>query len=228
MKNRLLLALFLLVVFVGIGTWVLRGPLSPPAPHTPVPVAVGKPSLPAGHSPEGAAPQVIAPSPPPEAVLPVPVDPPTERVASAAPPTTDANNPPPAPPVRRTGPLRIPAGAPIPELFPNQELRDDIIRLASTYDVAQIPTIARYLQHKEETVRDTARIGLIQIGDAKAVPYLQTAALKARTPEEATALREAAEFLGLPNSSEAPPPTPSADDSPASALPESSGDGSDK
>lgn len=93
----------------------------------------------------------------------------------------------------------IPAGQPVPELFPYQSERDEISRLASTYDAKQIPAIAAYLGHKDATVRDAARLGLVQLGEEKAVPILKEAAKKAATPEEATLLNESAEFLALPS-----------------------------
>lgn len=100
------------------------------------------------------------------------------------------------------GKLFIKAGEPIPELFPHQAERDELIRLASTYDTKNIPKIADSLSHADASVRDTARQALVQIGDGAAIPYLRAASKTAREPEEIESLNEAIQFLSLPHISE--------------------------
>ena len=92
-------------------------------------------------------------------------------------------------------PLRIPAGQPIPEVFPHEKERDAIQSLAATYDARHIPEIAAFLDHPDPLVRAAACQGLVQLSSPEAVPVLRAAAAKARSEEEATALREAADFL---------------------------------
>ncbi len=94
--------------------------------------------------------------------------------------------------------LTIPVGAPIPELFPFQAERDTLQQLASTYDTTQIPTIAGYLRHSDRRVRDSAINSLVQLGDASAIPYLESAAQTAE-PEEKKRIQEAVTFLKLPS-----------------------------
>lgn len=73
------------------------------------------------------------------------------------------------------------------------------MRLATTYDPANIPAIAKSLSHSDATVREAARQALIQIGDRSAIPHLKAAKTAARDPEEAESLRETIEFLELPH-----------------------------
>jgi HEAT repeat protein len=100
------------------------------------------------------------------------------------------------------GKLVIKAGQPIPELFPYQAERDELIRLASTYDPKNIATIAESLNHADATVREAARQALIQIGDPAAIPHLRAASKSARVPEEAQSIKEIIEFLSLPHISD--------------------------
>jgi len=72
-----------------------------------------------------------------------------------------------------------------------------IDELTVTYDAAAVPDLARYLKHADPEIRAAARDGLINLGERAAIPFLQEAA-KTASAEEATALREAAEFLALP------------------------------
>jgi len=91
----------------------------------------------------------------------------------------------------------MPAGKPLPEIFPHQAQRDAIQTLASTYDPKVIPKIAAYLSDSDETVRAAAVNALIQIGSSEAIPYLKAAQSSAET-DEADRLRETIEFLSLP------------------------------
>ena len=101
------------------------------------------------------------------------------------------------PPRRRQPgePLRIPAGQSIPEVFPHEKVRDKIQSLAATYDARSIPEIAAFLDHGDPLVRNAALQGLLQLSSPEAVPVLRAAAAKAKSAEEAEALREAADFL---------------------------------
>lgn len=95
--------------------------------------------------------------------------------------------------------ILIPAGQPVPELFPFQAERDAIFDIVASDTKTKIPAIAAYFSHRDATVREAARQGLVQLGDEKAIPVLKEAAAKAPTEEERNSLLESAEFLSLPN-----------------------------
>ncbi|HTJ77989.1 MAG TPA: HEAT repeat domain-containing protein [Rariglobus sp.] len=115
--------------------------------------------------------------------------------------STHLDTPPPstAPPLVGHIPaqVRIPAGKPLPEIFPHQAERDAIQTLAITYDPKYIPKIATYLNHSDETVRAAAINALVQIGNSDAIPYLKAAELNAEG-DEADRLHQVIEFLSIP------------------------------
>lgn len=155
-------------------------------------IAVSRP-VPAPEAPSPAPHVVVAsPSPPPA------VTPSVEEAPVTVPPKPAPVNVAKAAEGSRYARIVIKEGDPVPELFPHQAERETISQLATTYDPTQIPKIAAYLGHSDAMVREAARVGLIQLGDAAAAPVLTEAAKKAPTPEEAALLREAAEFLALP------------------------------
>lgn len=69
---------------------------------------------------------------------------------------------------------------------------------AITYSPAGVKAILPYLQDPDPAIRRAARDGLVQLGEADAVPFLREAALQAEDPEEIASLREAADLLALP------------------------------
>lgn len=92
------------------------------------------------------------------------------------------------------------AAAPLataPSLPAGEAALQAIDELTVTYDAASVPDLARYLKHSDPEIRSAARDGLINLGERAAIPFLQEAA-KTAPAEEATALREAADFLALP------------------------------
>jgi hypothetical protein len=91
----------------------------------------------------------------------------------------------------------IKKGQPIPELFPHQEEREVIHKLASSYNPQNIPAIAAYLLHTDETVRGSATNGLVQIGDAAAIPYLKNAERRSKNAIEMQFFRDSIRFLEL-------------------------------
>lgn len=95
--------------------------------------------------------------------------------------------------------LTIKAGEPIPELFPHQAERTQLYALAATQDPNNIPTIASSLTHQDANVREAARQALIQMGNSAAIPHLQKALASNQEAAEKELLREAIEFLSLPN-----------------------------
>ncbi len=109
--------------------------------------------------------------------------------------TADTAN---APRQLKRGRLKVPKGQPIPEVFPHQAERQSIQQLADTYDVKNIPAIAVYLNHTDDTVRTAARMALVQIGDASAASYLESALQQNHGEEETEAIKEAISFLKLP------------------------------
>ena len=82
-------------------------------------------------------------------------------------------------------------------MLAGEAAQEAITDLASTYDAASVPALARYLGHSDPETRAAARDGLIQLGERAAIPFLEAAA-KTAPAEEAKALHEAAEFLALP------------------------------
>ena len=117
--------------------------------------------------------------------------------AHTDPPVTEADLPPLRQRVGPPGPVQVRADQPIPEIFPHQAERDAVQALVTTYDAARIPEIARYLSHEDATVRDAARLGLVQLGHRDAIPFLKVA-LKRATVEESEQLRNDIDFLSLP------------------------------
>jgi hypothetical protein len=67
-----------------------------------------------------------------------------------------------------------------------------------TYDPAGVGVIRPFLLDPDPAVRRAARDGMVQLGEADAVPWLRDAASKLADPAEITALREAADLLELP------------------------------
>lgn len=184
MKNRPLLPVLIVLAAAALGIllFATRSPAPSPAPAE---LSRKPPELGSG------IPAAGSPSVPNQPAEPSPAAP----VAGEEPPK-------PAPVGSRGGhkrqpgePLRIPAGQPIPEVFPYQKERDTIQSLASTYDARRIPEIAAFLDHADPLVREAALQGLLQLSSPEAAPVLRAAAAKAKNPEEATALREAADFL---------------------------------
>lgn len=70
-----------------------------------------------------------------------------------------------------------------------------------TYDAKALPRIEPYLLHADPEIREAAKNGMINLGDAAAGPMLRKASQNAPTPQEAVALLEAANFVELPSGS---------------------------
>ena len=106
----------------------------------------------------------------------------------------------------KSGPVRIRKGEPIPELFPHEKERDEIIRLSTLPpESGVLSTVAAYLKHDDANVREEARTALLRLSSPLAIPYLKEAAGSAKSAEEAKDLREAAEFLALVQDQANPP-----------------------
>lgn len=140
--------------------------------------------------------------------------PPLLNVTSAPPPTAPAM--PPAEEKNAPGPTAIdegsakrdatpanaaePGGLP-PLIADPVAAKERIQQLAMTFNEAEVPALARYLEHASPEVRLEAATGLVLLGDMSATPYLQAAANRAellQATSEATTLREAAELLAKP------------------------------
>lgn len=67
-----------------------------------------------------------------------------------------------------------------------------------TYEPAGVAVIRPFLLDPDPEIRRAARDGLVQLGEADAVPWLREAASKLEDPAEVAALREAADLLSLP------------------------------
>jgi len=79
-----------------------------------------------------------------------------------------------------------------------EQVQAEIADLSTQYDASAVKPLAAYLYHTDPEIRASARNGLIQLGEAGAVPYLRKAAKEELDPHEAKQLLEAAEFLELP------------------------------
>lgn len=93
---------------------------------------------------------------------------------------------------------------PSPEVLDPAEMEgliEELQHLSSEYSPSAIPKIAVYFDSAHPEVRSEALQSMLQLGERAAVPYLLKAAENAPTPEEAAALKEAAEWLELPSSS---------------------------
>lgn len=71
-----------------------------------------------------------------------------------------------------------------------------------TYSPDGVAAIRPFLKDPDPAIRQAARDGMVQLGEADAVPVLREAALQAEDPEEIASLREAADLLALPAWSE--------------------------
>ena len=99
---------------------------------------------------------------------------------------------------------------------PNQEKQEDLgVKLSGqpvtkeailaqieeasvTYDPKALPLIEPYLLHSDPAIREAAKDGMINLGDAAAGPLLREASLHAPTPQEAAVLSQAADYVELP------------------------------
>lgn len=73
-----------------------------------------------------------------------------------------------------------------------------------SYSPDGVAAIRPFLKDADPAIRQAARDGLVQLGEADAVPILRAAALRAEDPAEIASLREAADLLALPAWSESP------------------------
>jgi hypothetical protein len=90
---------------------------------------------------------------------------------------------------------------PLPPIDPSKSVeaaQAEIANLSSQYDPSAVRPLAAYLYHTDPEVRSAARRGLMQLGEADAVPYLRAAEKQELDPAEAKELLEAAEFLAIP------------------------------
>lgn len=81
------------------------------------------------------------------------------------------------------------------------EILESIHEAAISYSAEELPKIQPFLLHSDPEVRAAALQGMITLGDAAAAPLLRNAAQLAISPEEATALRQAADYVELPSGS---------------------------
>ena len=79
-----------------------------------------------------------------------------------------------------------------------EEILAEIEAASVTYDAAALPRIERFLLHSDPEVRQSARDGMIVLGDAAAGPLLRKASRHIADPLEAAALLKAADYVELP------------------------------
>lgn len=102
-----------------------------------------------------------------------------------------------------TAPLAAPAPAVSQTSVPQEkpQILAAIEEAAVSYSAEELPKIQPYLTHPDPEVRAAAIQGMVTLGDAAAAPLLRAAAQLALSPEEATAMREAASYVELPSGS---------------------------
>lgn len=79
-----------------------------------------------------------------------------------------------------------------------EQVAGEIQQAVLTYQPSGVAVIRPYLLDPDPAIRREARDGLVQLGEADAVPWLRDAASKLEDPAEIAALREAADLLALP------------------------------
>ncbi|HEY1083662.1 MAG TPA: HEAT repeat domain-containing protein [Prosthecobacter sp.] len=98
-------------------------------------------------------------------------------------------------------PLASPVAAPTSGPQEKPQILAAIEDAAVSYSAEELPKIQPYLTHPDPEVRAAAIQGMVTLGDAAAAPLLRAAAQLALSPEEATAMREAASYVELPSGS---------------------------
>lgn len=83
--------------------------------------------------------------------------------------------------------------------------RAEIRLLATSNNPGNVAPLSRYLDHRDASIREEARNGLLMLGDKSAAPFLNAAAAKAADPVESETLKEIADYLVNP-----PPAEPAA------------------
>lgn len=68
----------------------------------------------------------------------------------------------------------------------------------ATYAPSGVHPIRPFLLDSDPAIRQAARDGLVQLGEADAIPFLRAAAAKLQNPAEIASFHEAADLLALP------------------------------
>ncbi|HSH95708.1 MAG TPA: hypothetical protein VK968_16310 [Roseimicrobium sp.] len=145
-----------------------------------------------------------SPTPPPAA---------TPAITTATPPTLFESAPIPAPAPKPAAPAPVLPASPAarasvsrptavitPAAEPSKAADLNIMHEAMiSYDPANLPVIARYLDHTDKELRTAALNNMLQMGDKAAAALLRKAAETAATPQEAVAMLDAATYLELPS-----------------------------
>lgn len=122
-----------------------------------------------------------------------------------APPPAIASEPAPSAPVRAsahtpTPTVSLPTTVIAPATDSSKAADLNIMHEAMiSYDPANLPVIARYLEHRDKELRTAALNNMLQMGDKAAATLLRKAAETAATPQEAVAMLDAAAYLELPS-----------------------------
>jgi HEAT repeat protein len=87
---------------------------------------------------------------------------------------------------------------PLTDPAPAEDAAAVIQEAVITYSPAGVRALRPFLHDPDPAIRRAARDGLVQLGEADAVPFLREAALQVEDPEEIVSLREAADLLALP------------------------------
>lgn len=116
--------------------------------------------------------------------------------ASAAPVQADFASPTFSPAAAAPAP-----GSSGPLLQDKEQILEAIQEVTVTYDPQELPKLQPYLLHADPEIRQAARQGMVDMGDAAAGPLLRAASRLALTPQEAVELSEAADYVELPPAS---------------------------
>ena len=137
---------------------------------------------------------------PDAAVTPVPGKPAAPVSAAAASASAD---PVPAGAASIPAPARLTSVPAAPGLLlqDKAQILEAIEDITVTYDPQELPKLQPYLLHADPEIRQAARQGMVDMGDAAAAPLLRAASRLAVTPQEAVELSEAADYVELPPAS---------------------------
>jgi len=103
-----------------------------------------------------------------------------------------------------SNPAGVVKSAPLASPEQRATAQRSIEEAVTTYEPAAVKTIAPFLQDPDPEIRAAARDGLIQLGEQDAIPVLRLAATRMGNEAEATACREAANYLELPSWADTP------------------------
>lgn len=104
----------------------------------------------------------------------------------------------PSPAPGKSARVRVDEAGPAADPARQSEAAAIIQEAVVSYSPDGVAAIRPFLKDPDPAIRQAARDGLVQLGEADAVPLLREAASRAEDPAETASLREAADLLALP------------------------------